>query len=30
LPDHYDWKAQIELRETNRSIPISFRLLPVD
>ncbi len=30
LPDHYDWKAQVELTETNRSIPISPRLLPVD
>jgi len=30
LPAHYDWKAQIELAETNQSIPIYFRLLPVD
>ena len=30
LPDHYDWKAQVELTETNQSIPISFRLLPVE
>ena len=30
LPAHYDWKAQIELAETNQSIPIYFRLLPVE
>jgi hypothetical protein len=30
LPEHYDWKAQIEITETNQAIPIYFRLLPVD
>ncbi len=30
LPDYYDWKAQVDLTETNRSIPLSLRLLPVD
>jgi hypothetical protein len=30
LRAHYDWKAQIELTETNQSIPIYFRLLPVE
>jgi hypothetical protein len=30
LPEHYDWKAQIEITESNQAIPIYFRLLPVD
>ena len=30
LPGHYDWKAQIKLTESNKSRPISFRLLPID
>jgi hypothetical protein len=30
LPDHYDLEAQVELTETNQSIPIYFPLLPVD
>ncbi len=29
LPNHYDWKAQIELTERNRPYPISPRLLPI-
>jgi hypothetical protein len=30
LPDHYDLEAQVELTETNQSIPIYFPLLPVE
>ncbi len=30
LPDHYDWKAQVDLSEINRSYPLSLRLLPVE
>jgi hypothetical protein len=30
LPDFYDWKAQIEIIETNQAIPLYFRLLPVE
>jgi hypothetical protein len=30
LPDYYDWKAQIELTETRKTLPIFFRLLPVE
>jgi len=30
LPEYYDWKAQIELTEKNRTLPIFFRLLPVE
>jgi len=30
LPKYYDWKAQIELTEKNQSLPIFFRLLPVE
>lgn len=30
LPDHYDWKAQIELTDRNEPYPIFFRLLPVE
>lgn len=30
LPEYYDWKAQIELTEKNRALPIFFRLLPVE
>jgi len=30
LPEYYDWKAQIELTEKNKALPIFFRLLPVE
>ncbi len=30
LPDHYDWKAQVDLTEINRTYPLSLRLLPVE
>jgi len=30
LPEYYDWEAQIELTEKNRTQPIFFRLLPVE
>lgn len=30
LPDYYDWKAQIELTEKHKTLPIFFRLLPVE
>jgi hypothetical protein len=30
LPKYYDWKAQIELTEKNKTLPIFFRLLPVE
>ena len=29
LPDYYDWKAQIELTEEHKALPVFFRLLPV-
>jgi hypothetical protein len=30
LPDYYDWKAQIELTDRHKTLPIFFRLLPVN
>jgi hypothetical protein len=30
LPDYYDWQAQIELTEGHKTLPIFFRLLPVE
>jgi hypothetical protein len=30
LPDHYDWKAQIELTDRSKPYPIFLRLLPVE
>ena len=29
LPDYYDWKAQIELTDRHKTLPVFFRLLPV-
>ena len=29
LQDYYDWKAQIELTEEHKALPVFFRLLPV-
>ena len=30
LQDYYDWKAQIELTEEHKALPVFFRLLPVN
>ena len=29
LPDYYDWRAQIELTDRHKTLPVFFRLLPV-